>query len=178
MLTSNQLKLCREGLLLCVHGRRAQVERHTEAFWREAEMLAAVNHPNVLRFYGVVLESAQDPSVVGIMTEYMRDGSLAAWLRCAPPPLLPGFQRVCLCRVTWHGAPLKWWHAGNPEGGFGNGTHLAGTSHFDTSLLQVNGVLPKSCGGGQTCRVGLEQRLHIWSGFSLQQSVALSGVSE
>lgn len=51
-------------------------------------MLAAVNHPNVLRFYGVVLESAHDPAVVGIMTEYMRDGSLAAWLRCDPSPSL------------------------------------------------------------------------------------------
>ena len=67
---------------------RPQVERHTESFWREAEMLAAVNHPNVLRFYGVVLESAHDPAVVGIMTEYMRDCSLAAWLRCDPSPSL------------------------------------------------------------------------------------------
>ena len=60
-----------------------RMERHSLSFWREAEMLAAVNHPNVLRFYGIVVESATDSTVVGIMTEYMRDGSLSAWFKCA-----------------------------------------------------------------------------------------------
>lgn len=58
-----------------------KVERHSQSFWREAEMLSNLNHPNVLRFYGVVVESHAEPNVIGIMTEYMKGGSLAAFLR-------------------------------------------------------------------------------------------------
>ena len=43
-------------------------------------MLASLNHPNVLRFYGAVVASPDDPAVVGIMTEYMRGGSLSQFL--------------------------------------------------------------------------------------------------
>ncbi len=43
-------------------------------------MLASLNHPNVLRFYGAVVGGVDDPSVVGIMTEYMRGGSLSQFL--------------------------------------------------------------------------------------------------
>ena len=43
-------------------------ERHLEHFWQEADLLAQLNHPNVLRLYGVVTVSQQDPSVVGICT--------------------------------------------------------------------------------------------------------------
>ena len=53
-------------------------------------MLASLNHPNVLRVYGVVVADAPpgleslgspvDRPVVGIMTEYMRGGSLSAHL--------------------------------------------------------------------------------------------------
>lgn len=57
------------------------VQRSSESFWGEAEVLASVNHPNVLRFYGVVTESKVDPTCVGIMTEYMRGGSLADMIR-------------------------------------------------------------------------------------------------
>lgn len=60
-----------------------KVERHSQSFWREAEMLSNLNHPNVLRFYGVVVESYAEPNVIGIMTEYMKGGSLAAFLRWA-----------------------------------------------------------------------------------------------
>lgn len=58
-----------------------KVERHSQSFWREAEMLSNLNHPNVLRFYGVVVESHAEPNVIGIMTEYMKGGSLSAFLR-------------------------------------------------------------------------------------------------
>jgi serine/threonine protein kinase len=57
------------------------MEKHSANFWKEAETLSALNHPNVLRFYGVVVESHEDPTVVGIMTEYMRGGSLSHMLR-------------------------------------------------------------------------------------------------
>ena len=65
--------------LLCVQC--GKYERHLEHFWQEADLLAQLNHPNVLRLYGVVTVSQQDPSVVGIMTEYVRGGSLSANLR-------------------------------------------------------------------------------------------------
>ena len=60
-----------------------KVERHSASFWREADMLGSLNHPNVLRFYGAVVVGREDPSVIGIMTEFMRGGSLAQFLRCA-----------------------------------------------------------------------------------------------
>jgi len=58
-----------------------RVSKHMNSFWREAAMLSDLNHPNVLRFYGVVTESAADATVVGIMTEYIHGGSLAQFLR-------------------------------------------------------------------------------------------------
>ena len=44
-------------------------------------MLAALNHPNVLRFYGVVTKEEKDQTVVGIMTEFMPGSSLSNYLR-------------------------------------------------------------------------------------------------
>ena len=49
-----------------------QVERHWASFWHEAELMSRLNHPNVLRFYGLVVDG---PLVVGIMT--------GAWLLAA-----------------------------------------------------------------------------------------------
>lgn len=46
-------------------------------------MLAALNHPNVLRFYGVVTKEESDHTVVGIMTEFMPGSSLSNYLRQA-----------------------------------------------------------------------------------------------
>ena len=61
-------------------------------------MLAALNHPNVLRFYGVVTASASEQTVVGIMTEYMPGGSLSNYLRCGPPPPPPA--NLCFAHAT------------------------------------------------------------------------------
>lgn len=55
--------------------------KHFASFGREAAMLADLNHPNVLRFYGVVTETGHDNTVIGIMTEYIRGGSLSTFLR-------------------------------------------------------------------------------------------------
>lgn len=55
--------------------------KHFASFGREAALLADLNHPNVLRFYGVVTESAADSTVIGIMTEYIRGGSMSSFLR-------------------------------------------------------------------------------------------------
>jgi serine/threonine protein kinase len=68
-----------------LHSCTAQSERfskHFASFGREAALLADLNHPNVLRFYGVVTQSASDPTVIGIMTEYIKGGSMSAFLRC------------------------------------------------------------------------------------------------
>lgn len=51
------------------------------SFWKEADTLAGLNHPNVLRFYGVVVDDMDDSTVVGIMTEYMNRGSLSVLLK-------------------------------------------------------------------------------------------------
>ena len=58
-----------------------KVQSHSAQFWREADMLASLNHPSVLHLYGVVVDNHHDRNVVGIMTEYMRGGSLSAALR-------------------------------------------------------------------------------------------------
>jgi hypothetical protein len=54
------------------------VERHWASFWHEAELMSRLNHPNVLRFYGLVVKG---PLVVGIMTEFAKNGSLTSYLR-------------------------------------------------------------------------------------------------
>jgi hypothetical protein len=54
-----------------------KVERWA-SFWREAELMSRLNHPNVLRFFGLV---TQGEFVVGIMTEFAASGSLAAFMR-------------------------------------------------------------------------------------------------
>jgi hypothetical protein len=54
-----------------------KVERWA-SFWREAELMSRLNHPNVLRFYGLV---TQGDYVVGIMTEFAASGSLASFMR-------------------------------------------------------------------------------------------------
>lgn len=55
----------------------SKVERWT-SFWREAELMSRLNHPNVLRFFGLV---TQEDYVVGIMTEFAASGSLATFMR-------------------------------------------------------------------------------------------------
>ena len=82
---------------------------------REAEVLAKLNHPNIIRMYGVVIEpiersglgggsgsgdsgSSRDSSgmrlqgvpeqpviIAGIMTDFVRGGSLSGQIRCALP---------------------------------------------------------------------------------------------
>lgn len=54
-------------------------EQHGRSFLEEADNLRGMNHPNVLRFYGRVLD--HENRVVGIITEYMKGGSLSALVR-------------------------------------------------------------------------------------------------
>jgi hypothetical protein len=66
--------------------------RRWAAFWREAELMSRLNHPNVLRFFGLATRCAPGgaaEAVAGIVVEHAAGGSLAAALRAArgPPPL-------------------------------------------------------------------------------------------
>jgi serine/threonine protein kinase len=68
---------------------------HNQAFWQEAELLGTLNHPHVIRFFGVVVESPSSQQVVGIITEYLASGSLSALLHSAEgQPPLPMRQRA------------------------------------------------------------------------------------
>lgn len=58
-------------------------KQHAGSLLEEANILREMNHPNVLRFYGLVVD--QEGASVGIITEYMRGGSLAAVLRYGQP---------------------------------------------------------------------------------------------
>lgn len=68
-------------LIAAVSVQSERFTKHFASFGREAALLADLNHPNVLRFYGVVTESAADNTVIGIMTEYIRGGSMSSFLR-------------------------------------------------------------------------------------------------
>lgn len=46
----------------------------TFEFWREAEILSKLHHPNVVAFYGVVQDGPG--GTLATVTEYMVDGSL------------------------------------------------------------------------------------------------------
>ncbi|GAB2286566.1 hypothetical protein Dimus_020962 [Dionaea muscipula] len=58
----------------CFSGRSSEQERLTVEFWREAEILSKLHHPNVVAFYGVVRDGPG--GTLATVTEYMVDGSL------------------------------------------------------------------------------------------------------
>ncbi|XP_011095730.1 uncharacterized protein LOC105175099 [Sesamum indicum] len=58
----------------CFTGRQSEQERLTIEFWREAEILSKLHHPNVVAFYGVVQDGPG--GTLATVTEYMVDGSL------------------------------------------------------------------------------------------------------
>ncbi|KAL9263924.1 putative serine/threonine-protein kinase [Drosera capensis] len=58
----------------CFSGKPSEQDRMSDDFWNEAINLADLHHPNVVAFYGVVLDG---PGVsVATVTEYMVNGSL------------------------------------------------------------------------------------------------------
>ncbi|XP_022735290.1 uncharacterized protein LOC111288601 isoform X2 [Durio zibethinus] len=58
----------------CFTGRSSEQERLTIEFWREADILSKLHHPNVVAFYGVVQDGPG--GTLATVTEYMVDGSL------------------------------------------------------------------------------------------------------
>eukprot|EP00257_Ricinus_communis_P017497 XP_015575946.1 dual specificity protein kinase splB [Ricinus communis] len=58
----------------CFSGRSSEQERLTKDFWREAQILSNLHHPNVVAFYGVVPDGAG--GTLATVTEYMVNGSL------------------------------------------------------------------------------------------------------
>ncbi|KAH8513637.1 hypothetical protein H0E87_006777 [Populus deltoides] len=58
----------------CFTGRTSEQERLTTEFWREAEILSKLHHPNVVAFYGVVQDGPG--GTLATVTEFMVNGSL------------------------------------------------------------------------------------------------------
>ncbi|XP_015893672.2 uncharacterized protein LOC107427772 isoform X1 [Ziziphus jujuba] len=58
----------------CFSGKASEQERMRDDFWNEAIKLADLHHPNVVAFYGVVLDGPGGS--VATVTEYMVNGSL------------------------------------------------------------------------------------------------------
>ncbi|XP_062078997.1 uncharacterized protein LOC133783387 isoform X2 [Humulus lupulus] len=58
----------------CFAGRSSEQDRLAKDFWREAQILSNLHHPNVLAFYGVVPDGAG--GTLATVTEFMVNGSL------------------------------------------------------------------------------------------------------
>ncbi|KAL5699077.1 hypothetical protein ACHQM5_030028 [Ranunculus cassubicifolius] len=58
----------------CFTGRSSEQERLTLEFWREADILSKLHHPNVVAFYGVVQDGPG--ATMATVTEFMVNGSL------------------------------------------------------------------------------------------------------
>ncbi|CAI9773360.1 unnamed protein product [Fraxinus pennsylvanica] len=64
----------------CFTGRSSEQERLAVEFWREAEILSKLHHPNVVAFYGVVQDGPG--GTLATVAEYMVNGSLRHVLIC------------------------------------------------------------------------------------------------
>ncbi|XP_021850576.1 uncharacterized protein [Spinacia oleracea] len=63
----------------CFAGKPSEQERMRDDFWNEAKKLADLHHPNVVAFYGVVVDGPGGS--VATVTEYMVNGSLRTALQ-------------------------------------------------------------------------------------------------
>ncbi|ESQ37136.1 hypothetical protein EUTSA_v10002378mg [Eutrema salsugineum] len=58
----------------CFAGRSSEQDRLTKDFWREAQILSNLHHPNVVAFYGIVPDGTG--GTLATVTEFMVNGSL------------------------------------------------------------------------------------------------------
>ncbi|GAX73216.1 hypothetical protein CEUSTIGMA_g669.t1 [Chlamydomonas eustigma] len=131
------------GLVAIKWLKKDRFAKYSESFMREAEVLAKLNHPNIIRMYGVVIEP-QDPVgytsphgfdgkdgyqglsrsgsggsrgtdqpfiIAGIMTDFVRGGSLSGQLRAARRR--PTLKERCQIAVQ-AGRGMAYLHAQNP----------------------------------------------------------------
>ena len=78
---------------------RPQVERHWASFWHEAELMSRLNHPNVLRFYGLVVNG---PLVrARLRHAHLRFVLAGLWRPCSTDCGVRTSQ--CNCVRTLHG---------------------------------------------------------------------------
>ncbi|XP_039039569.1 uncharacterized protein LOC120177511 isoform X2 [Hibiscus syriacus] len=63
----------------CFAGKPSERERLIADFWREAQILSSLHHPNVVSFYGIVRDGS-DGSLATV-TEFMVNGSLKQFLQ-------------------------------------------------------------------------------------------------
>lgn len=128
------------GLVAVKWLKKDRFAKYSESFMREAEVLAKLNHPNIIRMYGVVIEpmekghsgssfidsSSRDsgssssqhsclteqPSIIaGIMTDYVRGGSMSGQLRAAKRR--PTLKERCQVAVQ-AARGMAFLHAQNP----------------------------------------------------------------
>ncbi|KAK8557587.1 hypothetical protein V6N13_007946 [Hibiscus sabdariffa] len=58
----------------CFSGKSSEQDKQTKDFWREAQILSNLHHPNVVAFYGLVPDGTK--AILAAVTEYMVQGSL------------------------------------------------------------------------------------------------------
>ncbi|XP_078182519.1 RAF-like serine/threonine-protein kinase 20 [Carex rostrata] len=58
----------------CFSGRKSEQDKLTKDFWREAQILSKLHHPNVVAFYGVVPDGPE--GTLATVAEFMVNGSL------------------------------------------------------------------------------------------------------
>lgn len=111
-----------------------QTDQHQQEVFYEAERLAALRHPCIIAFYGIVSSS---PDCYGTVVEYVRMGSLKRGLRKLAAQVGRGSDVV---RGFW--AHL-WWD-------MSIGVH-AHTSVNLSALPQRKRILDYDCHGMETC---------------------------
>ncbi|XP_020222698.1 uncharacterized protein LOC109805125 isoform X2 [Cajanus cajan] len=98
----------------CFSGRLSEQDRLTKDFWREAQILSTLHHPNVVAFYGVVPDGPG--GTLATVTEYMVHGSLRNVLMkkekleiLAYPELNAIHLFLVVSEEPFHGWHLNYW---------------------------------------------------------------------